>query len=290
MPCLTTARPHDKMGGMSRKPVSSMVLLALIVAGLVLPITICVVLVLAFAAGCHGRSRGGDGLALRGPGRRGRLDRGAGRPGLRSGDPHVWAGRTMPISSRWRLWQCKAARIVPSSGFPTPSWKAVVELRVPEPATLAADSRALRQDPPSPPHALRRGGARTRRSPQPPSAWAISPAAAAGRPPARTDGDVQMRVVVEGKVSLVLRTGEAGRRGGRRRLSLPAGKAARQAAADCRPAARRSAAGARAMPRCSRWPSSAAPWPGPMPPATSRFLFPAAESYRILVLSAHGAA
>ena len=36
------------MGGMSRKPVSSKVLLALLVAGLVLPITICVVLALAF--------------------------------------------------------------------------------------------------------------------------------------------------------------------------------------------------------------------------------------------------
>ena len=35
------------MGGMSRKPVSSKVLLALIVAGLVLPMTICVVLALA---------------------------------------------------------------------------------------------------------------------------------------------------------------------------------------------------------------------------------------------------
>ena len=35
------------MGGMSRKPVSSKVLLALIVAGLVLPMTICVVLGLA---------------------------------------------------------------------------------------------------------------------------------------------------------------------------------------------------------------------------------------------------
>jgi hypothetical protein len=44
---LTTARIHDTMGGMIRNPVFSKVLLALLVAGLVLPIVICVVLGLA---------------------------------------------------------------------------------------------------------------------------------------------------------------------------------------------------------------------------------------------------
>ena len=57
--CLTTARAHDKMGGMSRKPVSSKVLLALMVAGLVLPITICVVLALASLLAAMGDAVGG---------------------------------------------------------------------------------------------------------------------------------------------------------------------------------------------------------------------------------------
>ena len=47
------------MGGMSRKPVSSKVLLALLVAGLVLPITICVVLALAFLLVAMDDARGG---------------------------------------------------------------------------------------------------------------------------------------------------------------------------------------------------------------------------------------
>ena len=50
---------HGKMGGMSRKPVSSKVLLALIVAGLVLPMTICVVLALASLLAAMGDAVGG---------------------------------------------------------------------------------------------------------------------------------------------------------------------------------------------------------------------------------------
>ncbi len=56
---LTTARAHGKMGGMSRKPVSSKVLLALIVAGLVLPMTICVVLALGSLLAAMGDNAGG---------------------------------------------------------------------------------------------------------------------------------------------------------------------------------------------------------------------------------------
>ena len=48
----------------------------------------------------------------------------------------------MPISSRWRTWQCKAARIVPSSGFPTPSWKAA--------SSSASPARSLRRLTPVP--------------------------------------------------------------------------------------------------------------------------------------------
>ncbi len=47
------------MGGMSRKPGSSTILLALIVAGLVLPITICVVLALASLLAAMGDVLGG---------------------------------------------------------------------------------------------------------------------------------------------------------------------------------------------------------------------------------------
>ena len=50
------------MGGMSRKPVSSKVLLALMVAGLVLPITICVVLGLASLLAAMGDAVGGQVL------------------------------------------------------------------------------------------------------------------------------------------------------------------------------------------------------------------------------------
>ena len=56
---LTTARVYGKMGGMSRKPVSSQVLLALIVAGLALPIMICVVLALASLLAAMGDIMGG---------------------------------------------------------------------------------------------------------------------------------------------------------------------------------------------------------------------------------------
>ena len=56
---LTTAPLYGKMGGMSRNPVSSKALPALIVAGLVLPITICVVLALAFLLPAMGDSVGG---------------------------------------------------------------------------------------------------------------------------------------------------------------------------------------------------------------------------------------
>ena len=59
---LTTARARDKMGGMSRKPVPSKVLLALIVAGLVLPMTICVVLALAELLPAMGDKVGGTVL------------------------------------------------------------------------------------------------------------------------------------------------------------------------------------------------------------------------------------
>ncbi len=51
------------MGGMSRKPVSTKVLLALIFAGIVLPITICVVLALALLLAAMGDALGG--LVLR---------------------------------------------------------------------------------------------------------------------------------------------------------------------------------------------------------------------------------
>ncbi len=47
------------MGGMSRKPVSSKVLLALLVAGLALPIMICVVLALAALLAATGDDLGG---------------------------------------------------------------------------------------------------------------------------------------------------------------------------------------------------------------------------------------
>jgi len=47
------------MGGMSRRPVSSKVLLALLVVGLVLPITICIVLALASLLAAMGDAVGG---------------------------------------------------------------------------------------------------------------------------------------------------------------------------------------------------------------------------------------
>lgn len=47
------------MGGMSRKPFTSKVLLALIVAGVVLPISICVVLALASLLAVMGDAIGG---------------------------------------------------------------------------------------------------------------------------------------------------------------------------------------------------------------------------------------
>ncbi len=51
------------MGGMSRKPVVAKVLLALLVAGFVLPITICIVLALALLLPAMGDAVGG--LVLR---------------------------------------------------------------------------------------------------------------------------------------------------------------------------------------------------------------------------------
>ena len=59
---LTKARRHGKMGGMSRKPVISKVLLALTVAGLVLPMMICVVLSLAWLLPVMGDQAGGTVL------------------------------------------------------------------------------------------------------------------------------------------------------------------------------------------------------------------------------------
>ncbi len=50
------------MGGMSRKSVFSLVLLALIVVGLVLPITICIVLGLASLLAAMGDDMGGKVL------------------------------------------------------------------------------------------------------------------------------------------------------------------------------------------------------------------------------------
>jgi hypothetical protein len=55
---LTITPPHDKMGGMSRKPVTN-VLLALIVAGLLLPVMICIVMALASLLAALGDRLGG---------------------------------------------------------------------------------------------------------------------------------------------------------------------------------------------------------------------------------------
>ena len=54
---------HGKMGGMIRKSVPSKVLLGLIVAGLVLPMTICVVVALAWLLPAMGDSQGGKVLS-----------------------------------------------------------------------------------------------------------------------------------------------------------------------------------------------------------------------------------
>jgi hypothetical protein len=59
---LTNAPRHGKMGGMIRKPVISKVLLALTVAGLVLPMMICVVLSLAWLLPVMGDQQGGTVL------------------------------------------------------------------------------------------------------------------------------------------------------------------------------------------------------------------------------------
>ncbi len=56
---LTTTRAHCKMGGMNRKPVASKLLLPLMVAGLVLPISICIVVGSASLLAAMGDALGG---------------------------------------------------------------------------------------------------------------------------------------------------------------------------------------------------------------------------------------
>jgi Mn2+/Fe2+ NRAMP family transporter len=56
---LTTVCEHDKMGGMIRKPIPSLLLLSLIVAGLAIPVAICVILALASLLATMGDAAGG---------------------------------------------------------------------------------------------------------------------------------------------------------------------------------------------------------------------------------------
>ena len=237
------------MGGMSRKPVAAKVLLALIVAAFVLPITICIVLALALLLAAMGDAVGG--LVLRYVAQAGGIVWIAVLVALIFVQAIHTLGRSDECRSvvDWRLWPCKAA---PSSEFriPDSELEGSVELRVPSPQpsrlTPVPSDKILFP----------------RRMLYVEAVLYVTVAATAfglgylaghggSSAAAKEEAGMQMRVRVEGKVLLVAGSGAKRGDAGAVGHCLARRTSRRSSSADCRSAAREPAAG-RAMPQICR--------------------------------------
>ena len=212
-------------GGYESKARSSQVLLALIVAGLVLPITICVVLALASLLTAMGDIVGG--AVLRYVALAGGIVTIVVLVGLSFSSIHtLWPLRQCGSIVLWRKQPCKAARMGPKWEFSTPNWKlasnSVFPVRSPSRSTPVPSDKILFSA-----AVLTSRPCCTSRLPQPPSAWALLPAEALREPWHKEDAEnaaVQMRVPVEGKVLLDRRPGTKRGDGGAVIIAVPAEK------------------------------------------------------------------